>query len=250
VGLKRTALTFAGMRALEPVIEQVAERLAVATEKAVEEIVERRGTSIAADVDVFRLKHPELRGEALDRALIADRRWRCAAMGAVSALPGVVPGAGTTIEVIAAVADALNVTWQQAELALALCHLRGRDVLDTEARRVDVLLVLGIEAGVIQREDGRLVADDAEFDLDDLRAAGVPASIVGRLNRTVGERIVRRVAARRARASIGRLLPLGIGVVIAAGADYLAIRSAGNAGLKYLEWIESVEHSPASLTAA
>ena len=51
-----------GMRALEPVVEEVAERLAVATERAIEEIVERRGVSIAVDADVFRLQHPGLHG--------------------------------------------------------------------------------------------------------------------------------------------------------------------------------------------
>ncbi len=45
---------------------------------------------------------PTLHGRDLDRALIADRRWRGAAMGAVSALPGIVPGAGTSVEVVAA----------------------------------------------------------------------------------------------------------------------------------------------------
>ena len=93
--------------------------------------MERRGVAIAVDADVFRLQHPGLTGAALDRALIADRRWRSAAMGALSALPGIVPGAGTSVEVVAAIADALNVTYQQVELALALDHLHGRDVRDT-----------------------------------------------------------------------------------------------------------------------
>ena len=59
MGLKRTAAFMVGMRALEPVVEQVAERLAVATERSIEEIVERRSVSIAVDADVFRLQHPD-----------------------------------------------------------------------------------------------------------------------------------------------------------------------------------------------
>jgi uncharacterized protein (DUF697 family) len=250
MGLKRAVLGFAGARAMEPLIGEVAERLTVATERAIEEIVERRGVSVAADADVFRLKHPELRGRDLEGALIADRRWRCAAMGAVSALPGVVPGAGTTIEVVAAVADALNITYQQVELVLAIAYLRGRDVTDENGRKLDVLLVLGLEAGVIAREKERLVAEDLDLTLEELRTNGVPAEVVARLNRTVGGRVVRRVARRRARVAVGRLIPAGIGVVIAAAADYLAVRSAGNAALEYFEWIENVEHKRPSLTAA
>jgi hypothetical protein len=103
---------------------------------------------------------------------------------------------------------------------------------------------------VIERDQQRLVAEDMDFSLADLSVGGVPATVIGRLNKNVGERIVRRVAARRARASVGRLLPLGIGVAIAAGADYMALRSAGNAGVKYLDWLENEEGSRASLTAA
>jgi len=250
VGLKRTAAFMVGMRALEPVVEQVAERLAVATERSIEEIVERRSVSIAVDADVFRLSHPGLAGDALDRALIAERRWRSAAMGALSALPGVVPGAGTSIEVVAAIADALNVTFQQIELALALDHLHGRDLRDKDQRILDVLLVLGLEAQVVQHKGDRLVAEDMDLSLDDLRTGGVPLEVVARLNRTVGERVVRRVARRRARVAVGRLIPAGIGVVVAAGADYLAVRSAGRAAMSYLEWIERIEHPRASLTAA
>lgn len=250
MGLKRTAAFMVGMRAFEPVVEQVAERLAVATERAIEEIVERRGVSIAVDADVFRLQHPGLDGDALDRALIADRRWRSAAMGALSALPGVVPGAGTSIEVVAAIADALNVTYQQIELALALDHLHGRDVRETDQRILDVLLVLGLEAKVIEHQGDRLVAEDLNLGLAELHAGGVPLEVVGRLNRTVGERVVRRVARRRARVAVGRLIPAGIGVAVAAGADYLALRSAGNAARSYLDWLENVDRPRASLTAA
>ena len=56
MGLKRNLATMVGLRAIEPVVEQVAERLAVGTERAIEEIVERRGVSIAVDADVFRLR--------------------------------------------------------------------------------------------------------------------------------------------------------------------------------------------------
>ena len=171
-------------------------------------------------------------------------------MGALSALPGIVPGAGTSVEVVAAIADALNVTYQQIELALALDHLHGRDVRNQEERILDVLMVLGIEAGVITREGERLVAEDMDLGLAELRSGGVPIHVIGRLNRTVGERVVRRVAARRARVAVGRLIPAGIGVVVAAGADYLAVRSAGKAAMSYLDWLESVDRPRASLTAA
>ena len=89
-----------------------------------------------------------------------------------------------------------------------------------------------------------------DLGLAELQAGGVPLEVVGRLNRTVGERVVRRVAARRARVAVGRLIPAGVGVVIAAGADYMALRSAGNAAMSYMEWLEKSAPSRASLTAA
>jgi hypothetical protein len=94
------------------------------------------------------------------------------------------------------------------------------------------------------------VAEDLDLGLDELRVVGVPKEVLAHLNRSVGARVIRRVARRRARVAAGRLLPAGIGVAIAATADYMAVRSAGKAALSYLEWIESVESPRASLTAA
>ena len=88
------------------------------------------------------------------------------------------------------------------------------------------------------------------MDLGEMLRNGVPTAIVGQLNRTVGARVIQRVARRRARVAVGRLIPAGVGVVIAAGADYMAVRSAANAALSYLEWTETVEGARASLSAA
>lgn len=84
-----------------------------------------RGTAIAADVDAFRLRHPDLADDALGRALVRDTRWRGAARGAVDGVPSLFPGVGTAVALGVAIADAAATIHDQAALALTLSASRA-----------------------------------------------------------------------------------------------------------------------------
>jgi hypothetical protein len=229
----------AGRAAGDQVLDELATRLTKATEGAVEHVIRLRGPSIAADADAFRLEHPTLSGAALDRAIIRDRARKLGSAGFVTGLPSVVPIVGTTVEVAAAAADAVAVLYGQVATVLALCHLHGRDIGEREERRLDVLLVLGIDAGLVQRNGDVLHAAGQEIDLRRLRTTGLPPDLVARLNRNLGDRIIQRIANRRARSLLGRLLPFGLGVAVAASTDYKAGTSVGRAALTYLDWLQT-----------
>src|SRR3954470_15709661 len=81
-------------------------RLADQTEQAIDLVARTRGPAIAAMVEVERLRHPGLPPRALAELLTQQRMKIVAASGAISALPGVVPGAGTSAEIAAALIDA------------------------------------------------------------------------------------------------------------------------------------------------
>lgn len=239
MGMKGTIAKKVGSVAADRAFDELADRLAGATRTAIEQVVRTRGPAIAADADLFRLEHPELTGASLDRAYIRERARKLGGAGLVTGLPSVVPTIGTAVEIAAAATDAAALTYGQVSLVLGLSHLHGRDVTDLEGRRLDVLMVLGLDAGIVERDEAVLKAAGHEIPLSSLSRKDLPDAVVGRLNRAVGERVVRRIANRRAKSLLARLLPFGLGVVVAGTTDYRAASSVGKAAQTYFDWLEN-----------
>jgi hypothetical protein len=237
VGITRSIVKRVGGKTADRAIDDVATRLAGLTASTIDTAIRTRGIAIAVDADVFRLAHPELDAGAVERQLVRERARRGGATGLASGLPSIVAGPGTLVEVAAALADAVAVTYGQVSLVLALAHLRGRPVSEVEKRRLDVLLTLGLAADVVKRDGVLLDADG--ISIDPRTTETLAPEVVGRINRQIGERIVAKVARRRATALAGRLVPLGVGVVVAGWEDYRMLGSVGKAAIRYLDMAEA-----------
>lgn len=237
MGLSTAIAKRVGGAAAGPAIDEVANRFSLVTRTAIDTVVRTRAPSIAAEADVFRMLHPDLDQAGLERALIRTRARRGGATGLASGLPSMVVGPGTVVEVAAAFADATAVTYAEVSLILALSHLRGRDISDIEERRLDVLLAIGIQTGVVEIKDGMLKS--GEHTLDPARLGELPDDVVGRINRELGDRVAMKFARRRAIALAGRLMPLGIGVAVAGVEDFRSVGSAGAAARKYFDLVQS-----------
>jgi len=222
-----------------PALDEVANRFAQVTRTALDTVVRSRAPLIAAEADVFRMLHPDLDQAALERALIRARSRRGGAVGLASGLPSMVVGPGTVVEVAAAFADAGAVTYNEVSLILALSHLRGRDISDIESRRLDVLLAIGIQTGVVEIKDGMLTS--GQHTLDPAKLGELPDDVVGRINRELGDRVAMKFARRRAIALAGRMMPLGIGVAVAGMEDFRSVGSAGSAARTYFDLVQSAQ---------
>ena len=80
-------------------IDRLSERLAGATERAIATVVERRGPAIVRAAERLRAEHPGRSPAELARIAVARSGRRVAGTGAVTALPAVLPGAGTMVEI-------------------------------------------------------------------------------------------------------------------------------------------------------
>jgi len=235
-----------GGMAFDRSIDELAYRLTDATRTILDLVVRTRASAAAADVDVFRLQHADLDVRALERAYIRHRGRRAGAGGLMSSLPGVVPVAGVGVEMTAAAVDAAHVTYMQVALVLSVAHLRGRDLMAVEARRLDVLVTLGLEADIVSLRDGCFTVDGHEIAAADIAGAGLPEETIAQLNRDLGERLIGRIAKRRARMIAGRLIPLGIGVAVAGVEDLRWVQSVGRAALRYFDAVDSARPASAS----
>jgi hypothetical protein len=185
--------------------------------------------------DVTRVVRNELDERALERQVVRDAAWKGAARGAVSAIPAVIPAAGTAIELAAAVADQMVRTVAEARMVLALAHLRGLDVQAVELRRLDILLVLGLSAGAAEIDGDIIRVKDLEISVAELQSGSIPPEAALVLGTAVGTDIVASIAKRRTAGVLLRLLPGGLSVVTAAWYDWRATGSTGKHAVAYFD---------------
>ena len=212
------------------VVDELAGRLAGATEAAIDEIVRRRGDAVRTAVEVVRLRHPDATPDDVARLLVYQRSKLSAITGAVSALPGAFPGVGTATEIGAGLADAVALVYTQVALVMAVAAAYDHDLEAHDARAADVRVVLALDAGVAKfGKHGVELADGKRLDPND-------RSLSEELNRELGALVVKRTARRRVRTLLGREIPFGVGVAIGAGSNFKAIRHTGRTALRYYDF--------------
>jgi hypothetical protein len=214
----------------------LAEQVAGATDRAIRTAVQLRGPAIAAAGDGLRAAHPGRDPRDLVRSAAAQRSWVLAGTGAASALPAVLPGPGTVAEIGAALGDVSLLTATHVDIILLGAHLYGRPLTDHEGRRLDVLMVLGLDTGVVRlRRGGAVEAMGAVHRADELRgraADGLARTISARL----AIQVTGRLARRRAHIILGREIPV-LGIGLAAGYNLRSTRHLGDAAVSYFRHI-------------
>jgi hypothetical protein len=216
--------------ALGRAADELAERLADQTEAAIDTAVRLRAASLAAGVEIERRLYPDLEPDLFLAHLVRRRAKLSAAVGAITAAPAVLPGAGTVVAIGSSLADSGAMLYSEVALIVELCAAVGRPVDDPDVLTVDVLVVLARDAGVavpdaLLREAQRGAA----------HPDAIPRATLGDLNRELGGRVVKRIARRRVRTLLGRELPFGVGVALGGVANYRSMHSLGRTAIKHLK---------------
>jgi hypothetical protein len=217
-------------------LDRLSERLAGATERAIATVVERRGAAVVRAAERLRAEHPGRPPAELARIAVAHSAKRVAGTGAVSALPATIPGAGTVVEVGAALGDASLLTVTQTELVLLLAHLYGRPVTDVEARRLDVLMAMGVEAGVVDLRRNGTIRVMGTIHRDGELSGEAGAKLAKRISRRLAAQVAGKLARRRAYIILGREVPL-VGIGLAAGYNLWSTRKLGHAARSYFQHV-------------
>jgi hypothetical protein len=237
MGLTATMSRQLGGKVADRLLDELAARTVGATRLAFDVVIDQRGASIAADADVFRLHRRAEDTRAAERALVRERARRGGAIGVASGLPSIMSGPGTAVGMAAALFDAGVVAYAEVSLILGVSHLRGRDVRDVASRRLDALLVLGLEAGAVTMKGHVISADSITIDL--ASAEDLPDEVVQRITRKVADQIILKVARHRARFMLGRLIPFGVGAAVAGIDDFKTVGSVGRAAIAYLDAVDA-----------
>lgn len=183
--------------------------------KALDSAVMAREPAIREKVQNLRAQHQGYTNHQLALQFIRSTRRRVAATGALSGAVSIAPGLGTALAIGTVTSQTLYALEQEVELVLGIAMIFGQDLTGSEDRVAEALIVVGLASGALKLREDVLVAGGER----------IAMRLIARvLSKTLTRRVAR-VA--------GRVIPLGIGVAVGAGFDWVAVTALGRAAMRY-----------------
>lgn len=183
------------------------------------------------NVDRVRATHPMFDNHQLALELIRSTRRRVAATGAVSGAVSIAPGLGTVLAIGTITSQTLYALEQEIELVLGIAMIFGHELESSDERVLEALVVVGITSGAVKLREDVLVAGGERLAVAAFRR--VPELLLAH----GGGRFMTRILARTATSSLtkvaARVVPLGVGVAVGAGFDWVAVTGLGRAAIRY-----------------
>jgi len=119
---------------------------------------------------------------------------------------------------------------------LLLAHLYGRPLDDVEGRRLDVLLAMGVEVGVVDLHRNGSIRVMGTAHVDGELSGATGALLARRISRRLAAQVAGKLARRRAYVILGREVPV-LGVGLAAGYNLWSTRRVGKAARDYFHHV-------------
>jgi hypothetical protein len=190
-----------------------------------------REPGIRERVRQVQAENPGAPPDELARKLIRSTRSRVAATGAATGAAAIAPGLGTLISLGAATGQSLYALEQETELVMGIAMVYGHELLDSDDRLLEALVVIGITGGAIKLRENVLVAGGERISIAAFRR--LPELWLMRAGGRVLGRIFGRVATHRVAATVTRAAPLAVGVALGAGFDWVAVTTLGRSAMRY-----------------
>jgi hypothetical protein len=190
-----------------------------------------REPAIRSRVDHLRVTHPLHTNHQLAQELIRSTRRRVAATGALSGAASVVPAVGTVIAIGTVTSQTLFALEQEIELVLGIAMIFGHELGGSDDRVLEALVVVGMTSGALKLREDVLVAGGERLAVAAFRNA--PRLLVAHASGRLMSRIMSRVATSGAAKVAARVIPLGVGIAVGAGFDWLAVTGLGRAAVRY-----------------
>jgi len=172
-------------------------------------------------VEMMRRLHPEDDRRQLAQKLITDKAVTCGAVGALTALPAIVPGFGTLIAILSGVmVDVMVLGALLYRLVLEMSIVYDRDPNSIEVQK-EALWVFGMAAGV-QSAGKKAARITAQHLSAQMAATGMHRPLI-----FMGLRASQRSV-------LGRVIPL-FGVAVAGGISFFFARAVGNRIFRHYE---------------
>lgn len=123
----------------------------------------------------------------------------------------IAPGVGTALAIGTISSQSLFALEQEVELVLGIAMIYGHELSNSDDRVVEALVVIGVASGALKLREDLLVAGTSKL----------------------VARVLARFASRSGMGLVARVVPLGVGVALGAGFDWVAVTGLGRAAMRY-----------------
>jgi hypothetical protein len=193
--------------------------------------VRSREPAIRARVERSRATYPHHTNHQHASELIRSTRRRVAMTGAVGGAVSIAPGLGTALALGTITSQSVYALEQEVELVLGIAMVFGHELSSSDERVLEALVVVGITSGAVKLREDVLVAGGERIAVEAFRR--LPSLILVHGGGRVMTRILGRFATSGAAKVAARVVPLGVGVAVGAGFDWVAVTGLGRAAVKY-----------------
>lgn len=189
---------------------------------------------VRAWVNELRSENPGLASAELADYVGDKIIWTYMTQGAALSLPGVLPGLGTVTQAGADLAmipaDIALMVRNQAYLVFAIGEclgIQGREVLVK-----DTLLCLGLWANAVSVTKDKTIKLGTKAVQTGIRDR-VSGEVLEAINKRVSRSVLTKYLAKKGGATLGKLIPFGVGVVVGGGFNYLTMKAFKECAMKY-----------------
>jgi hypothetical protein len=193
--------------------------------------VSTREPAIQARIELLRMEHPDFDNHQLALDLIRSTRRRVAATGALSGAVSIAPGLGTALAIGTITSQTIFALEQEVELVMGIAMIFGHELANSDERVLEALVVVGITSGAVKLREDVLIAGGERIAVAAFRH--LPSLLLAH----GGGRIITRILARFATSGVAktaaRVVPLGVGVAVGAGFDWITVTGLGRGAMKY-----------------
>src|SRR2546429_9756925 len=199
--------------------------------RSLDQAMKSREPAIRSKVDQLRAAHPTQTSDQLARELIRSTRRRVAATGALSGAASIAPGLGTALAIGTITSQTLYALEQEIELVLGIAMIFGHELSGSDDRVLEALVVVGATSGALKLREDVMVAGGERLAIAAFRR--MPSLLIVHGSGRVITRILTRVATSGAAKVAARVIPLGVGIAVGAGFDWLTVTGHGRAAIAY-----------------
>ena len=190
---------------------------------------------VAKWIREVRKENPELSNDELADYIGDKIVWTYTMQGAALALPGAIPGLGTAIQISTEVglttADVALMIRNQSYLVFALGHIYG--FRSRVSLVQDALVVIGLWANALSMAKSGVVYVGTKVASANLRKH-FSGKILLAINRKVSTTILTKYGTKRGGIALGKLIPFGLGSLVAGGFNYITMKAFKRQTMSYL----------------
>lgn len=200
--------------------------------------------SIIKEIQELKQSNPYSSREELAN-IYGDRiKKKYTSVGVASALPSVIPGIGTAVQIGTEIATlsgdlALMLRWMAAN-CYGIALIYGKNI-ENEFND-EFIRILGIWCGVLIPIKKGAVKIGTKVAIVQFNKQ-VSGKVLQKINQKVGTTILTKYGTKRGGIAIGKLIPFGVGAAISGGFNYFTMSGFKKAAIKYYHSKDEVEYT-------